>query len=210
MRAGAVAITQADIKDTRADGTICGFVASQFKEFDFSQWQKQFDEHFAQLKKQYGIDYKAFTESYAAMTASFMNVQSQEWDAWFQSKKEELAGDVAGNLQMQIDGLKVHIRNIALKIYLENHLEQITAPITVTLINKTTGTVYTKEATESGMGFYITEVGEYKVESSLESVMVTPKAFTVTHEDFTKQRTLAIRGDNIGYMGNYIGAYITQ
>ena len=49
-RAGAVAITQADIKDTRADGTICGFVASQFKEFDFSQWQKQFDEHFAQLK----------------------------------------------------------------------------------------------------------------------------------------------------------------
>lgn len=211
VRAGAVAITQADIKDTRADGTICGFVASQFKEFDFSQWQKQFDEHFAQLKKQYGIDYKAFTESYAAMTASFMNAQAQEWDSWFQSKKEELAGDVAGNLQMQIDGLKVHIRNIALKIYLENHLEQITAPITVTLINETTGTVYTKEATESGMGFYITEVGEYKVESSLESVMVTPKAFTVTHEDFTKQRTLAIReGSNIGYMGNYIGAYITQ
>ena len=135
----------------------------------------------------------------------------QEWDAWFQSKKEELAGDVAGNLQMQIDGLKVHIRNIALKIYLENHLEQITAPVTITLTNKTTGTVYTKEATESGMGFYITEVGEYKVESSLESVMVTPKVFTVTHEDFTKQRTLAIReGSNIGYMGNYIGAYITQ
>ena len=38
VRAGAVAITQADITDERADDSVCGFVASQFKELDFSQF----------------------------------------------------------------------------------------------------------------------------------------------------------------------------
>lgn len=211
VHAGAVEITDADIADTRADETLCGFVASQFKDFDFSQWQRQFDSYFAQLKSQYGIDYKAFTEAYAAMTASFMNVQQQEWDTWFKNKQDELAGDVAGKLQIQIDGLRKHIYNVALKIYMESHLEQIKAAITVTLTNKTTGTVYTQEVAESGIAFYITEAGEYSVASSLESVMITPKAFVVTNADLMTQKTLAMReGSNLGYIGNYIGAYITQ
>ena len=33
-----MAITQADITDERADDSVCGFVASQFKELDFSQF----------------------------------------------------------------------------------------------------------------------------------------------------------------------------
>ena len=211
VKAGAVEITQADITDTRADVNLCGFVASQFQEFDFSQWQKQFDTYFAALKKQYGNDYKAFTEAYAAMTASFMNTQEAEWNAWFQNKQDELAGDVAGKLQLQIDDAMKHIHNMALKLYLESHLEQITAAITVTLTNKTTGTKYAQEVTGSGIAFYITEAGEYTVESSLESVMITPKAFTVTNVDLMTQKTLAMReGSNLGYIGNYIGAYIAQ
>ena len=43
----------------------------------------------------------------------------------------------------------------------------------------------------------------------LESVMITPKAFTVTNADLMTQKTLAMReGSNLGYIGNYIGAYI--
>lgn len=211
VRAGAVEITQADITDTRADESLCGFVASQFKEFDFSQWQKQFDAYFAQLQKQYGTDYKAFTDSYAAMTAQFMNVQQQEWDTWFQNKQDELAGDVAGNLQQQIDGLKQHIKNLALKIYMESHLENITAAVNVILKNTTTGKTYTADVTESGIAFYLTEAGDYTVESGMESVLITPRRFTVANTDLMTQKTLAMReGSNLGYIGNYMGAYIAQ
>ena len=51
VRAGAVAITQADITDERADDSVCGFVASQFKELDFSQFLSQFNAWFAEEKK---------------------------------------------------------------------------------------------------------------------------------------------------------------
>lgn len=83
VRAGAVAVSQADIRDTRADGTLCGFVASQFEEFDFGQWQKQFDAH--------------------------MNIQEQEWVAWLQDKKDILSGNVAGKLLVQIENLQTEI-----------------------------------------------------------------------------------------------------
>ena len=36
VAAGAVAISQSDITDTRADTGLCGFIASQFEDFDFS------------------------------------------------------------------------------------------------------------------------------------------------------------------------------
>ena len=211
VKAGVIEITQADITDTRADVNLCGFVASQFQEFDFSQWQKQFNAYFAELKKQYGVDYKAFTEAYAAMTASFMNTQEAEWNTWFQSKRDELAGDVAGKLQLQIDDAMKHIHNLALKLYLENQLEEITGTVTVTLTNTTTGSIYTQEVTGSGVAFYITEAGEYMVESSPKNVMITPKTFTVTNADLMTQKNLVMRqGSNLGYIGNYIGAYIAQ
>ena len=39
VAAGAVAISQSDITDTRADTGLCGFIASQFEDFDFHSSQ---------------------------------------------------------------------------------------------------------------------------------------------------------------------------
>jgi hypothetical protein len=211
VAAGAVAISQSDITDTRADTGLCGFIASQFADFDFSQLTVQFNAWFAQEKKSMEADHAAFIEEYADLTESFMTDQETQWNKWFEEKQDELSGDVAGKLQLQIDDLKEKVYNIALKIYVSNLLEEITSTVTLTLTNTTTGTKQTYEATESGVGFVVTEAGQYTIEADLESVMVSPKAFTVTNENLMQTMTVTMReGSNLGYIGNYIGSFITK
>lgn len=211
VAAGAVAITQADITDTRADTGLCGYIASQFEDVDFEQFSKQFNAWFAIEKKAIEKDHADFIEEYADLTQSFMTDQAAAWDKWFKEKQAELSGDVAGKLQLQIDDLKEKVYNLAFKVYITNLLEQITSPVTVTLTNTETGKIQKKEITESVMGFYITEAGTYKMEADLESVMVTPKIFTVTSERLMTTLNVALReGSNMGYIGNYIGSFITQ
>ena len=211
VAAGAVAITQADIRDTRADTGLCGFIASQFEDVDFEQFTKQFNAWFAIEKKAIEKDHADFIEEYADLTQSFMTDQAAAWNEWFEEKKTELSGDVAGKLQLQIDDLKEKVYNMAFKVYITSLLEQITSPVTITLTNTQTGKTQIKAVTESTMGFYITEAGTYKLEADLESVMVTPKTFTVTSEHLMTTLNVAMReGSNMGYIGNYIGSFITQ
>ena len=171
VAAGAVAISQSDITDTRADTGLCGFIASQFEDFDFSQFTKQFNAWFALEKKSMEQDHTNFIEEYAEMTQAFMTDQEAQWNKWFKEKQTELSGDIAGKLQLQIDDVKEKVYNIAFKVYIISTLEQITSPVTVKLTNKTTGTMQTVTVTKSQMGFYVTEAGEYTVEADLESVM---------------------------------------
>lgn len=112
---------------------------------------------------------------------------------------------------MAIDDVKEKVYNIAFKVYIISTLEQITSPVTVKLTNKTTGTMQTVTVTKSQMGFYVTEAGEYTVEADLESVMVTPKAFKVTNDNLMTTQNITLReGSNLGYIGNYIGSFISQ
>ena len=65
--------------------------------------------------------------------------------------------------------------------------------------------------TESQLGFCVTEAGEYTVEADLESVMVTPRAFSVTNENLMTTQNITLReGSELGYIGNYIGSYVAQ
>lgn len=211
VAAGAVAISQSDITDTRADTGLCGFIASQFEDFDFSQFTKQFNAWFALEKKSMEQDHANFIEEYAEMTQAFMTDQEAQWNKWFKEKQTELSGDIAGKLQLQIDDVKEKVYNIAFKVYIISTLEQITSPVTVKLTNKTTGTMQTVTVTKSQMGFYVTEAGEYTVEADLESVMVTPKAFKVTNDNLMTTQNITLReGSNMGYIGNYIGSFIAQ
>ena len=211
VAAGAVAISQSDITDTRADTGLCGFIASQFEDFDFSQFTKQFNAWFALEKKSMEQDHANFIEEYAEMTQAFMTDQEAQWNKWFKEKQTELSGDIAGKLQLQIDDVKEKVYNIAFKVYIISTLEQITSPVTVKLTNKTTGTMQTVTVTKSQMGFYVTEAGEYTVEADLESVMVTPKAFKVTNDNLMTTQNITLReGSNLGYIGNYIGSFIAQ
>ena len=106
VAAGAVAISQSDITDTRADTGLCGFIASQFEDFDFSQFTKQFNAWFALEKKSMEQDHANFIEEYAEMTQAFMTDQEAQWNKWFKEKQTELSGDIAGKLQLQIDDVK--------------------------------------------------------------------------------------------------------
>lgn len=198
VAAGAVAISQSDITDTRADTGLCGFIASQFEDFDFSQFTKQFNAWFALEKKSMEQDHANFIEEYAEMTQAFMTDQEAQWNKWFKEKQTELSGDIAGKLQLQIDDVKEKVYNIAFKVYIISTLEQITSPVTVKLTNKTTGTMQAVTVTKSQMGFYVTEAGEYTVEADLESVMVTPKAFKVRLlvDDVTKTDARALLNVN--------------
>ena len=203
VRAGAVEITQADITDERADDSVCGFIASQFQELDFSQFLSQFNAWFAEIKKAMEKDYAdfmedyaelirdymsgrkeeleqfdawlareekamekdrlSFVEEYARMTRDFMDTQAAAWNKWFLEKQDELSGDVAGKLQLQIDGLRTKVHNMAFKLWIAYLLEGIQEAVTITLTNTTTGSIQTADFTESGIGFYITEAGDYTV-----------------------------------------------
>ncbi len=211
VAAGAVEITQADITDERPDKTVCGFIGSQFEELDFSQWSAQFNKWFSSEKKAVEKDHAAFIKEYTAMVQQFQTERTAQWDEWFAAKQEQLAGDVAGKLQLQIDGLRTKVHNMAHKVNVAYLLETIQAAVTVTLTNITTGTVQTAVITESGIGFYITEAGDYTLETNMESVMVTPKRLSIDYMDLMHTTTVSLReGTNMAYIGNYMGTYLLK
>lgn len=97
------------------------------------------------------------------------------------------------------------------KVNVDYLLETIQAAVTVTLTNITTGTVQTAAITESGIGFYITEAGDYTLETNMESVMVTPKRLSIDYMDLMHTTTVSLReGTNMAYIGNYMGTYLLK
>lgn len=81
IAAGTTVITQSMITDTRMDESKCGWVAGTVKEIDFTQIYAQFQSYFEETAEQ----------------------QEAEWNVWFEKIKTQLSGDVAGNLQNQIN-----------------------------------------------------------------------------------------------------------
>lgn len=106
VAAGAVEITQADIKDTRADPALCGFIASQFVDIDFSQFMLQFDSWFAKEKYAMEKEHAEFIEEYKDLVESFVGANQSEWSAWFESIKGQLGEDAAGRLLEMLDRLE--------------------------------------------------------------------------------------------------------
>lgn len=125
---GAVAISQSDI--TRHQGQtpeLCGFIASQFEDFDFSQFTKQFNAWFALEKKSMEQDHANFIEEYAEMTQAFMTDQEAQWNKWFKEKQTELSGDIAGKLQLQIDDVKKRFTTLPLRFTSLAHWSRLQA-----------------------------------------------------------------------------------
>lgn len=77
VRPGATAITQADITDTRATKSLCGYVAGTVAEMNFTQFNAQFD----------------------AYLEAFKTEQQADFDDWFANLQYDLDGDVAGHLE---------------------------------------------------------------------------------------------------------------
>ena len=76
VKAGAVSLTQADIRDTRLDSNVCGFVVGVIQQFDTTEFGKQLDSFISNYSAEYkdyidelkdsatasAIEYKAFLE----------------------------------------------------------------------------------------------------------------------------------------------------
>lgn len=80
--AGAVKVSQTNIKDTREDLHLCGLVTGTVKEMDVEHLRRQFD--------------------------AICDECEVEFETWFEGIKNQLSTDAAGNLQNQIDGIKGH------------------------------------------------------------------------------------------------------
>ena len=88
--AGATAVTDANITDTRANNSVCGFVTGLIDVITtadlFAQYQAIFDEWIA------GVEAEEAEKS-------------EEFDDWFEHMKDQLSTDAAGHLQAEIDDL---------------------------------------------------------------------------------------------------------
>lgn len=120
VKAGATAISQANITDKRANANVCGIVAGAVKQIDFSQIQAQYDAYMKDRRAQIDADYATYKEKVDKKEAESANalkkhlatleenegLQEQAFTTWFNSIKDQLSTDQAGHLQNQLDSLK--------------------------------------------------------------------------------------------------------
>lgn len=90
VAAGVISINQTNITDTRLNNAVCG-MATPFAEFDSTTLYVKLEDF-----------YKSFVEN----TVNWQNQEKAEFTEWFATLKDVLSGNVAGNLQMQIDDIK--------------------------------------------------------------------------------------------------------
>lgn len=77
--AGATAITQAQIIDSRGDSNVCGYVTGTVDQLDFDSLMNQFN--------------------------AWLTEQQDDFDTWFDNMKGQLSTDAAGHLQSEIDDI---------------------------------------------------------------------------------------------------------
>ena len=108
VSAGSIKITQDNITDCRANGDVCGWVASTVKEIDFSQMTTQFNAFFEKYKEDIRTSYLA----YLTKIGEYENAQKEQFETWFKTIKDILSGNVAGNLQNQINILAANVHEL--------------------------------------------------------------------------------------------------
>lgn len=117
VAAGTTAITQSMITDTRADNTKCGWVTGTVEEINFSQITEQFNTFFAEYEANIQTQFANYLStigsletqaqtSYDTMNAEFTAYEAQQkasFEAWVETVKDVLDGNVAGNLLLLIE-----------------------------------------------------------------------------------------------------------
>ena len=115
VAAGATEITQSMITDTRYDSDLCGICAGLIDQIDFTEITVQFESFFAQ----YQASVISTFEEYEASLAEYEETQQENFEAWFETIKDILDDDAAGNLQLEIEELEEEISTrIALLEYM--------------------------------------------------------------------------------------------
>lgn len=110
--ANVTAVTQANITDTRMDPAVCGFITQLIDHLDTSTFFAQLDQFYAEFVSQTETDYQLSREEYLAMCQEivdaltlFETTAESDFNDWFDTIKDQLSGDLAGALQLQINSL---------------------------------------------------------------------------------------------------------
>ena len=91
VEAGAVSIQQSKITDTRLDENVCGIVTQTVKEIETSELYRKLQGYIDER----GQDVKGWVETTTAQWEI-------DFNTWFETLKDILSGDVAGNLARRI------------------------------------------------------------------------------------------------------------
>lgn len=104
INAGAIAIQQADITDTRLDTAVCGAVVGLITQVGTDTLYAQINDNLKHFKSDDEADFTAWSTE-----------QKTEFNAWLQSIKNTLGDDAAGHLQGEIDVLKTTTNDLESK-----------------------------------------------------------------------------------------------
>lgn len=136
--AGSIRITQAQIKDTRLDNSVCGLVTGVVDQIDTTSLFNQFEKYFEEFKQFYENDYANWTteQKQAYITwvtlqendyTNWTNEQKAEYDEWYTSHidlwqnefttwfdniKDQLSEDAAGKIQIELDEHEARLSNL--------------------------------------------------------------------------------------------------
>lgn len=158
------------------------------------------------LKATANSDINTMKKNYTAEIEQFEKNQESLFTQWFDMVKGQLSTDIAGNLQNEIDELKTHVRNLAVKIHIN---DTVGTAAKITLTNKTTGTVY--EITNHSEVTYITEAGSYSVAIDNSNYMVLPKSFDISNTDLMTHKTIKVMdGNGFAFVDGYVGSYVNK
>lgn len=100
--AGATAITQGKITDTRPDSNLCGWVMSTVNELDITQ-----------ITEQNRVQLNELLEAFDTQFSGWYNRETSDFQAWFDEMKDQLSTDAAGHLQLEIDDINDKIDRTA-------------------------------------------------------------------------------------------------
>lgn len=228
IAAGSIKITQADITDTRADSSVCGWVVSTVTEIDFSQITAQFNAYFAryqaQITQQYAT-YLAFiqdyedrgAQAYRNMLADFEGYEQTQitrFNALYEEMRDLIGEATAAQLQNEIDDINNRIgsaiTDLATKLSFTNGTRETITGKKFNITNQTTGNVTVYEYAE-GEKVYLTEHGNYTVEPQDETLTVIPHTFTLDYTKTTETVEFNILSRNgYAFVGGYVGAYVAS
>lgn len=126
VKAGAIAITQADISDTRLNNDVCGIVHGVLTQIDtstlglqlenwFVNYRELITQSYAQYLKHLNTNETDAQKAYEDLLTYFQNYESNAvtgFEAWVASLKGKLDTDTAGHLQLEIDALTQRVQTL--------------------------------------------------------------------------------------------------
>ena len=228
VAAGTIAITQAEITDTRANADVCGWVVATVKEIDFDQITKQFSAYFASYQAKITQQYTTYLalmanygqqglQAYQNMLndfAGYEQVQVERFDTLYDEMRDLLGEATAAKLQNQIDDINERIgsaiTDLATKLSFVNGTKEPLDGQKFNIVNTDTGEtkVYTYK---DGEKVFLTAHGVYTIEAQNENYTVIPHTFTLDHTKTTETVDVVVYAANgYAYVGGFVGAYVAS